>query len=477
MSENTFQKKEFKENLHKYEAAQKKGSSVYLEPEEFTDIAEYYHLHGRLADALDAIDLALQMFPGATDPLAFRARVAILLDHNAEEAMRYANMIEDKHDLDYYYIVAEILVADGRVEDAERYLEQKEKDVDEDDLEDYYLDVATLFADYDIFDLAEEWTSQCEDTDEDDYQELKGRIALSKGHCKEALKIFNSLIDKDAYNSSYWNFLASAQYLDNDVSKSLESTDFALAINPEDTEALLNKANCMTMLGNYKEGMENYQHYKQLQPQSEAGDMGIAAILMAEEKYEDSLKHWRAAEKLCMPQSQNRVDIYRNECFVYATLNQFDKSFEYVDKLEAIANGSTPETLVLRGYLHLLTNDTGKAKDFFLRAYSATPANGKDSTLWYIAYCYFDCNYMQQAHDILRTLSKSENSKSFPDLWAYLVRTDYELGLQDDFLEDLKKATERNPYGIQRELSDLFPKGMAARDFYNYAINHPFKKR
>lgn len=476
MSDNTFQKKEFKENLRKYEAALQEGSSVYLEPDELTDIAEYYHLHGRLADALDAIDLAIQMFPGATEPLAFRARVAILLGHNAEEAMRYANMIEDKHDLDYYYIVAEILVADGHVGDAERYLENKEKDVDEEDLDDYYLDVATLFADYDFYDLAEQWTALCEDTEEDDYKELQGRIALSKGECKKAQKIFNQLIDKDAYNASYWNLLASAQYLDNDVSKSLESTDFALAIDPEDTEALLNKANCLTMLGNYNEGLECYSHYKRLQPQSEAGDMGIAAILMAEEKYEDSLKHWRAAEKLCAPQSMNRVDIYRNECFVYATLNQFDKSFEYVDKLESLANGSTPDTLVLRGYLHLLTNAADKAKEYFKKAYLATAGPEKDNTLWYIAYCYFDCNYMQQAHDILRTLTDSKNSKSFPDLWAYLVRTDYELGLQDEFLADLKKATERNPYGIQRELSDIFPKGMAARDFYNYAINHPFKK-
>lgn len=477
MSDNTFQTKEFKDNLHRYEAARQQGSSVYLEPDEFTDIAEYYHLHGRIADALDAIDLALQIFPGATEPLAFRARVAILLEHNVEEAMRYANMIEDKHDLDYYYIVAEIMIADGHIDDAEHYLEKKEKDVDEDDLEDFYLDVATLFADYDVFDLADEWTSYCQDTDENDYKELQGRIALSKGHCKEAIRIFNELIDKDAYNSSYWNFLASAQYFENDINKSIESSEFSLAIDPDDTEALLNKANCLTMLGNYKGGMEYYEHYKRLQPQSEAGDMGIAAIMMAEEKYDESLKHWKTAEKLCPPTSVNRVDIYRNECFIYASLNKFDEAFHYVDKLEEIANGSTPDTLVLRGYLHLLNNETGRAEDLFEKAYVKTNESERDNTLWYIAYCYFDCNHMQEAHDILRKLTKSKNIKLFTDLWAYLVRTDYELGLQDEFLDDLKKATERNPYGIQRELSDLFPKGMSARDFYNYAINHPIKKR
>lgn len=477
MSDNTFQTKEFKDNLQKYEAAHKEGSSVYLEPDEYTDIAEYYHLHGRLADALDAIDLALQIFPGATEPLAFRARVAILLGHNAEEAMRYANMIEDKHDLDYYYIVAEILIADGHADDAERYLEKREKEVDEDDLEDYFLDVATLFADYDAFDKAEDWLSYCQDTTEEDYQELQGRIAISKGHFNEAKKIFNALIDKDAYHSSYWDMLASAQYLENDVSSSLESSEFALAIDPDDTDALLNKANCLTTIGNYDGAIEFYQHYKHLQPQSEAGDMGIAAVLMAQEKFNDSLRHWEIAERLCSPQSVNRMDIYRNECFVYATLNQFDEAFHYVDKLEELTNGKTPDTLVLRGYLNLLAMEGAKALDYFKQAYSITSDSEKDNTLWFVAYCYFDCNYMQEAHDILRKLTKSKNSKNFTDLWAYLVRTDYELGLQDEFLDDLKKATERNLYGIQRELSDIFPKGMAAGDFYNYAIHHPIKKR
>lgn len=477
MSDNTFQTKEFKENLHKYEAARAEGSSVYLEPEEFTDIAEYYHLHGKLADAIEAVDQALEIFPGATEPLAFKARVAILFDHNAEEAMKYANMIADKHDLEYYYIVAEILIADGHIDDAEHYLEKKEKEVDSDDLEDYYLDVATLFADYEAFQYAEEWLALCQDTTENDYQELKGRIATSKGNFKEAQKIFNNLLDKDAFHTGYWNMLATTQYLENDVSKSLESSEYSLAIDANDLDALLNKANCLTMLGNYDEALKYYGRYKQLQPQSEAGDMGIAAVLMAQEKYDESLKHWKSAERLCPKQSANCIDIYRNECFLYATLNRLDDAFECVNKLEEQTNGSTTDTLVLRGYLYLLGGKNTEARETFNTAYENTPQKDKDFTLWFIAYCYFDSNNMEEAHTLLRQLSESKNSKRFTDLWAYLVRTDYELGLQDEFLADLKKATVKNPYGIQRELSDIFPNGMSAQDFYNYAKNHPIKKR
>lgn len=476
MSDNTFPSKEFKENLNRYEEARKSGSSVYMEPEDFTDIAEYYHLHGRLDDALEVIDYALQLFPGSTQPLAFRARVAILYDHNVEEAMHYANMIEDKNDFDYYYIVAEIMIADGQVEDAEVFLKKKEQDIDDDDLEDFCLDVATLFADYDIYDTAEAWLSKCKDTEEDDYQELKGRIALSKGHFKESSHIFNMLIDHDPYHSGYWNQLASAQYLANDLSASIESSDFSLAIDPDDPDALLNKANSLTMLGNYEQAIDYYNRYKQLQPLSEVADMGIAAVMMSQNKLEESLRHWKMAESLCTPQSTNRIDICRNLCLVYASLGQFDNAFKAVNQLEDMAVGSSPDTIILKGYIALLAEKPRKARKFFEEAYAKTPKGEKENALYFIAYSYFDCNYMKEAHDILRGLTGSKNSKNFVDLWAFLVRTDYELGLQEQFLDDLKKAIARTPHSTQRELSDIFPADMPVNEFYNYAVQHPFNK-
>ena len=84
MSDNTFQSKEFKNNLERYEAAHDAGKPLYLDPDELTDIAEYYHLHGQLGKALDAIHLAIQKCPGSTQPLAYRAREANLIDNNAE---------------------------------------------------------------------------------------------------------------------------------------------------------------------------------------------------------------------------------------------------------------------------------------------------------------------------------------------------------------------------------------------------------
>lgn len=477
MNQNTFQSKQFKDNLHRYEVARKTGNSIYLEADELTDIAEFYHIHGQTKEAFEAIDVALQIFPGAVEPMAFKARLALLVESNVKLAMQYADQIEDKHDLEYYYLMAEIMLADNRIDEASSYLESKEGQIDSDDIDDFRLDVATLFADYDAFEFAEEWLNLCQDTSESDFQELRGRIEMSKGNYIICEKIFNKLIDKNPYGISYWNLLASTLYLKNDISRSLECSEFSLAINPDDTEAVLNKANCLAMLGNYAEAMDYYRLCKRLQPQSESGEMGIAAVLMAEEKLGEALEHWKAAETVCHPQSVNLPDIYRNECLVYAMLGRFDDAFNCVAKLETVTSGSLPDILVLRGYLTLLANDTEKAKEYFNQAYDNSLEEEKDNTLWFISNCYFECNHMSEANHLLRKLAASENSKNFNDLWTYLVRTDYELGLQEEFLADLREATKQNPYGIQRELSDFFPKGMAVIDFYTYAVHHPITKK
>lgn len=257
--------------LRKFEAARSKGSFPFMDADDLTDIAEYYFYHGRTQESLETIDKTIDMFPGSLHPLAFRARYAILVNGNAQEAFAYAHQISDKEDLDYFYTIAEILIADGKVQEADKYLEEKEAEVDEDDLEDYYLDVATLFADYSCIKQTKYWLAKSSDTDSLDYKELQGRIAMEQGDFRRSEHIFNHLIDEDPYANGYWNQLASLQFAQHHLQASIESSDFSLAIDPDDFDAVLNKANGLVQLGNYDEALKYYQRFKTLQPLNEAG--------------------------------------------------------------------------------------------------------------------------------------------------------------------------------------------------------------
>ena len=49
--------------------------------------------------------------------------------------------------------------------------------------------------------------------------------------------------------------------------------------------------------------------------------------------------------------------------------------------------------------------------------------------------------------------------------------------MQQEFLADLKKATEKSPFGTQRELADFFPSDLPIKQFCDYAANHPISKK
>jgi tetratricopeptide (TPR) repeat protein len=472
LDDNIYQSKEFKEYLRKYEAACLSGSSVYLEPDELTNIAEYYHLHGKHEQALKAADLAIQMFPGATAPLAFRARYALLAKGDFQEALGYTEMIIDKHDLDYYYLKAEILIADNRETEANAYLTERESGLDDEDRDDFILDVAMLFADYDKIELAQQWLARSKDVDEPDYKELQGIIAMSKGNYAESERIFNKLIDDNPYSVPYWNQLASSQYMRNDPAASVESSSYSLAIDPEDPDAVINKANGLLLLGNHDEALKYYRLFKRLQPQSEVGDMGIGAIMTSQNRMQEALRHYERAESICPRKSSNLTEIYRQEFLLNAALGHFTKAYAYVEKLRHQLGVSESELAILQGYLYLLRDDIDTAKEWFSRAVLTA---GKDTARarLLIAYSAYDCNYVSLSHDIIYQMVVTDGVDEFTEGWAFLALCDFDLGLREDFLMHLRRAIDFNIDEVARMLGFIFPEHLPVSQYYDYAMTHP----
>ena len=260
-----YQSDKFKQILCKYKELHKDNISEFLEPEELTDVAEYYHYIGEDQKAAEATDYAIRMYPTATTPFAFKARMALLCDDNPQKADDIAEMIVDKSDLDYLYLKAEIMIVDNKVDEADCFLFNQYNDtISTEEREDYVLDVAALFSDYEETEYVEKWLSCSTKTEDNDYKELHARILKSRGKYKESEAILNELLDANPYSGPYWNQLAQNQLLRNDINDSITSSEYSIAINPDDEEAILNKANGLFTLGNYDEALKYYERYKKL---------------------------------------------------------------------------------------------------------------------------------------------------------------------------------------------------------------------
>ena len=105
--EEYYNTKEFRKLLRRYQKARRTGVSDYFMASELGDIIQYYAVQGKNDKAMEVSDFTLNLYPGAVEPLAFKARYALSVEDDPDQAQAYADLVEDKTDVEYYYLVAE----------------------------------------------------------------------------------------------------------------------------------------------------------------------------------------------------------------------------------------------------------------------------------------------------------------------------------------------------------------------------------
>lgn len=461
-----YESPEFKEKFQLYENAQASGTSVYLEPDDLTDIAEYYHILGNIDACKNTVDYAIKMFPGATMPLVFRSRVALLMEHNVALAEEYAEMIDDKADLEYLYLKAEIMIVDDRAEEAEAFLRNAYEELEDDeDKADFLIDVANLYADYELMEYAQQWLSLSEEYDSTDYKELQGRIAMGLGDYEESNRIYNELIDRNPYSFTYWNQLASSQLLHNEIMESIQSSEFALAINPDDEDATLNKANGLFNLGNFEEACKYYERFTKISPNSEVGEMFLGISLINLNRTEEGVEHLKKAESLADAFSEYLHDIYVELAYSLTALGKHEDAMEYIEKISQLDDCDPYETDVLKGNVHLQKGETTEAMKCFQHA--VTASNGSPRVILRIGICIYDNGYYSLAYDVFHLLL-DDASDEWKDGWSYLALCCMLLSRKDEFVYAVRKACQQNPVEAKMVLGEIFPENLSPDDYVNY---------
>ena len=97
-----FKSEEFLEILQQYEDSVKSGHPIYMDADDLASIADYYHYNGRIEEADNVIDLALQYSPEAVAPLLYKAREALSIK-DFDLARTYAERIRPSDEVEYRY--------------------------------------------------------------------------------------------------------------------------------------------------------------------------------------------------------------------------------------------------------------------------------------------------------------------------------------------------------------------------------------
>ncbi len=465
MDDGYFDDEEFREMLEDYERTVKSGQPVFMDVDDLADIADYYQQEGRYDDAQKALDRALELQPDSVVALNYQVHNAIS-QNDFEAAENYLSQIID-HDLpEYTYCRAEIWIAQEEVEKADEYLLEQFKECPQEEWQDFVLDVVNLYTDYGYSEKAMEWMMRAKQDGSDDFKEMMGRTLFGLGKYDDSERIFNELIDRDPFQKRYWNALANTQYMKEDYSASVTSSEYAIAIDPDDAEGLLAKANGLFRLENYEEALDYYRRYSEKEPDDEFGLLHQGTCLINLGQYEEAVKRLLEAEKAAPDDSPYLVEIYQELGFAYSELKMPETALYYIDQTEML-DCDHVDMLVVKGHILLGNGKLKEAEDMFRQAVKQSEDNLR--TVMRIIVSLYDNHYVEAAYKMFRSFFKYVG-KDWNEGYGYMALCCYDLKRDQEFLDYLEICCNRNPNEAKLVLSHLFPDGMKPEDYYGYMV-------
>lgn len=465
VSNEYFDDDEFREMLDEYERTVQSGQMVFMDADDLADIADYYQLNGRYEEADRAIERAIELQPNSPLALSYKVREAVSRkDYQA--AADYLAKITDDCDPEYIYCCAEIWIAQGMVEDAERFLSYHlNHTVPQDEYQDYVYDVVNLWSDYNYGEKAMEWMMRLPPNETEEFKELMGRTYFGVGAYDDSERIFNELIDKNPFQKRYWNALANAQYMKGDYSASVSSSEYAMAIDPEDTESMLARANALFRLENYEEALRYYERYSEKKQGEESALYCQGCCLVNMGRYEDAKKRLLKAETMAPADSSYLAEIYQELAYIYGEQKMPDQALEYLEKTASL-DCDHADMLVVRGHI-LLGN--GRVEEA-MAAYDAAllEAAFSPKIQLRIIVSIYDNHYVEMAYKMFQKYFADEGERP-AEGYAYMALCCYDLYLVDEYLHYLQEACQRNPTEAKAVLGYKFPPDLKPEEYYEFA--------
>ena len=287
---------------------------------------------------------------------------------------------------------------------------------------------------------------------------------------ESAYTLLKAILEEEPYCSEAWNLLAETCVALDDMAEAIEAADYSLAINPQDNNALLMKANAFMHESQMPEAIEHYRKYLEAQPDDLSVTLSLALCYCNEERFKEVLPLLDKAEQYALKLPDREADlsqILQLKAFALSRLDRVSEAISLVEK----AKEYTDETLLWKCYMtegdiYLQAKQTKLAEDHFTIALEKSPEKG--DTLFNIALSYSNAGYNDVAIDLLDdvwTICGTQEGKFVVPYLAncYLRKNDME-----NFLMYLKLAPYCDHEATRILFRDRFP-DIDPEDYYAYA--------
>ena len=482
--ENYEESVEFQELLKDYQQSRRQGRNTYFDSDAFIDIAEYYMTHNPLEEAFEVIEDGLAFHPEEEALLALKVNVLISLNR-FDEAEAILERLDPKDDHDVYYFYGQLACGKEHDYDRANKLFKKWMKIEMEECRDMpnqedgatrkreafmhvILSIAELTEKKKVVELLMLWidsyVKHCSPIPGDDIDMDIARTCNENQMYQKEIELYTHILDSNPYLPQGWTYLASLQMLTFDIENALNSVDFALAINPDDAQALLVKGQSFAALSNYEESAKAFRKYIDLTGDNYYNIM-LANCLMQTGKREEAYNLLKQEQNIVISDIKDRV--MRSDMWAFIS-EVYRQGGYYTEAMRAINNGlrMMPESashLVQKGNIYLSKDNVAKAVMFYISA--ASKEADPISVLVFAASELMGRHYMVAALMFLKMVAHETNNPEHVKAYAYIAYCYYVLGLYNRFEENLEKACQHTP-NVVGELWENELMGVAPEDYF-----------
>lgn len=235
-----------------YEAARAEGKTIYLDADDWADLADWYAVRFKYEEALEVTIYGLSQHPGNTAILVEQAYLYIDLQDIDKAKETVDSITED--DSEVRILRASLLYREDKDEEAEALL----KSVEENNLANL-IDVCYMYLDMGLPEKALPWLERnTRFADQEAYISVSGDCYFALERFPEAIECYNKLIDRNPYSATFWYGLARCYFCQEEYDKAIDACDYAIVSDEEFADAYLIKGQSFYHLGNEEKSFENF---------------------------------------------------------------------------------------------------------------------------------------------------------------------------------------------------------------------------
>ena len=272
------------------------------------------------------------------------------------------------------------------------------------------------------------------------------------------------MLDHNPYSKVYWNALANAQFMSEDYSASIASSEYAIAIDPNDAESILTKANGLYHLENFEEALSYFEKYSEKNNSDEFGYLHQGTCLINLGRFSEAIDRLLLAEKKAPADSQYLPEIYQELAFANSELKQPEIALHYLDKTESL-DCDHIDMEVIRGHILVANKRLKEAENVWKNI--ITKSDNMPKTMLRIIVSLYDNRYVSESYKLFKRFFNFVDD-NWNDGYSYMALCCWDLKHYDEFQDYLKEAVERNPKEVKMVLGHLFPADMKVTEYQKF---------